>query len=390
MKTGYFSQYQFINAASMNNAMSAAASSIGQMSSGISYPGLIHPEAVSLTATGLSITVAAPLPFQTLFGDGTIAGASGIVTGTVSSAYSVSFTSLVPVSGASVTAYLLASAVTIQQDPYQVVGPPPGHPDYNPSFVPYTAYNYSINSLALSASTTAPDNASTFELARVTLTAAATGVGAISTAYQRRASSTVNGTQVALVSGTVTLAVSAYGGRTAAWSNAGTANLPSAASANGVPFFITALTSGAVTVAVSGTDVIYGTISGSGVSSASVSGYGTLGIVAESGSWYVEFLSPSAIGLKAAATTNDFSLIEGGTQLASFSALAGYMYDCPTGGTILVPTPTGSKKWIGISIVGSGYTTVSGFVNGASGSTVTMPGSQSFFMRDVSVSAGWI
>ncbi len=388
MKQGYFSQYEFINAASMNNAQSAAASSIGQMGSGLAYAGLIHPEAMTLTPAALSISVAAPMPFQVMFGDGTIAGASGIVTGQVTSSYSVSFSSSVPGSG-STTAYLLASVVSIQQDPYQVVGPPPGHPDYNPSFVPYTAYNYSINSLALSASTTAADNLTTFELGRVTLAAGATGVGTINTSYQRRASATMNGTQVLEVSGAVTLSGSLYGGRIAAWTNAGSGALPSAASMNGVPFIINARTSGAVTLTASGSDSIYGTISASGVSSVLVSGYGTLGLIAESGSWYVQFLSPSAIGLRPAATTNDFSLTDGGEQLASFTAFAGYSYTFPTGGTVTLDTPTGSRKWIGLTPYGSGYSTVIGTFNGASGNSAQMPGYQSGFMRDVSVGAGW-
>ena len=290
--TPYYSQYQFLSAANSNATAGTVSGSIAQVASGLSSPGLIHPEAVTLAATGLAVTVNAPLPFQTLFGSGVMATASGTTTGVVSSTYSVNFSGVVPTSGAAVTAYLLASYASIQEGSTQIIGPPPGHPDYNPAFSPYTAYTSTVDSLAMAASLTAPDNLTTFEIARCTLTSGATGVGTLSTAYQQRASS-----RVMPVSGSNVLPVSGYGGRTVVLQTSGTTTLWPAASGNGLSTTFISTASGTCTIQTSGTDLIYGSSVGntsSGVSLITLAQGASVTLADTLGIWQVQAGSASS------------------------------------------------------------------------------------------------
>jgi hypothetical protein len=100
---------------------------------------------------------------------------------------------------------MVASASTVQQGAYQVVGPPVGHPDYNANFNPYTAYNETQDTLLFTATTTVPDNVTYMEVCRVTLTAGQTQITAanVSTAYQVLAAPT-GGTRTVQGNETVT------------------------------------------------------------------------------------------------------------------------------------------------------------------------------------------
>ena len=169
-----FSTNQYIDAPTLN-AAAAAVSGDMQLAMGGNTAGLINPTSASYTTSGLSVTASLPSPFAVLFGNGVLAQAFGTTTGQSTSSYTVSFAGVVPASG-SVTAYLVASYQQIQQNSISVIGPPVGHPDYNPNFQPYTAYELNVDSLALSATSGAPDNATTFELFRCTLAAGATGI----------------------------------------------------------------------------------------------------------------------------------------------------------------------------------------------------------------------
>ena len=82
------------------------------------------------------------------------------------------------------TVYITATTFSLSLQPYQVIGPPIGHPDYNPSFAPYTAYGETVDSLSITLSTTAPNNQTVFELGRVVLTSGQTAVTSVTTSYQ--------------------------------------------------------------------------------------------------------------------------------------------------------------------------------------------------------------
>lgn len=144
-------------------------------------PGVVNPTSLTFTTTGgLTVTVtpanatANPSsPFKCLFGSGAYTDAHGITNGTDSDVYSVNFASLVPGSG-SVVAYVVAQYQQVLENALVVTGPPPGHPDYSSTFVPYLGYTTNQDSLNIFATTTVPDNIVSIELARVTLNAGQT------------------------------------------------------------------------------------------------------------------------------------------------------------------------------------------------------------------------
>src|SRR6185437_5782854 len=96
------------------------------------------------------------------------------------------------------TVYCLSQVTTIGENLVTVVGPPPGHPDYDPTFNPFDFYNTRRDSLSITASTTAPNNTTTFELFRVVLNAGQSIItsGQIDTSHWQYASAVLNPTGV--------------------------------------------------------------------------------------------------------------------------------------------------------------------------------------------------
>ena len=180
---------EFVNAALLNISFGNVGKSLAAIGrNSFAAPGLLYPELNSaFGATGLVVGVT----FSPSFGlvtSGAVAYAHGNTANADTQTYSVNMASLVPASGA-VTAYLLLAATTVQQQSTGVPGPATGHPSYNPNFVPTTVYQAITDTLALTASTSAPDNVSTFELARTTLSAGqgSIAVSGLTTAFQQRA-----------------------------------------------------------------------------------------------------------------------------------------------------------------------------------------------------------
>ena len=254
MKTPNFSSDQYIDAPTLNGASALVSGDFAQAAA-IFKAGLVFPEAASYGATGLSVNASLPSPFAVLFGTGILAQAHGTVTGQDTQSYSVSFSGAVPGSG-SRTAYLAASYSSIQQGAFQVVGPPVGHPDYNPNFAPYTAYTQNVDSLSLAVTTTAPDNISVFELFRCTLTSSSTGVGTMDTTYQLRASGP-NTLQSVNVSGSMVIPQS-YAGKVINIVSGGTYTMGAASANNGLTFSFACATSASVTMQTQGGDLFAG------------------------------------------------------------------------------------------------------------------------------------
>ncbi len=125
-------------------------------------------------------------PWGVISVSGIVVRAHGNQTGQDTTSYSVDFTSLVPASG-SLTAYLVASLMQIQQNPFPLTGPPQGHPSYNPNFVPSVAYAANTYTVALNAVTGGVDNVSIFELARTTLVPSQTQLSTFSVIGWQRA-----------------------------------------------------------------------------------------------------------------------------------------------------------------------------------------------------------
>ena len=188
MQTPTLNDGQFGSAANFSAAFALLTAGIAQANSAMHTPGISYPGLFGITESGLTITVTATAPFgvgpSILFGNGVLAQMLGTTAGTVTSSATVNLASLVPGSG-SVVAYVVASAAQVSQQGLPVVGPPSGHPDYNPSFAPYTGYGAVDDTLVLTATTTAPDNEVYVEICRTTLTAGQVTITTVDTSHQQ-------------------------------------------------------------------------------------------------------------------------------------------------------------------------------------------------------------
>ena len=89
-----------------------------------------------------------------------------------------------------------------------------------------------------------------------------------------------------------------------------------------------------------------------------------------------------------AISVGSLGLTDGGVQLASFTAVAGNAYVCPAGGTITLPSASGTRSKIAVAIGGAGATTLSGKINGAA--TFAVDGNQTLLLTDYDSTQGWI
>src|SRR5690348_6624373 len=170
MDTPQFTDGQFVNGSLLNGAFASAIANEKANSNEMHYPGLYNPSSLVFTPSSLVVQIQAPSPFAVLFGSGSLAGAHGTTAGADTSTYSLNMASFVPGSG-SQTVYLLAEYTQIGENLVQVVGPPPGHPDYDATFNPFSFYTTQRDSLSIVGSTAPADNVTSFELARITLSA---------------------------------------------------------------------------------------------------------------------------------------------------------------------------------------------------------------------------
>lgn len=287
MKSPNYSSQEYLDQNILNTGFGQVSGAIAQVAFGISQAGLMRPDAALLAFSGLSVSATLPTPFHVLFGNGTIVKPHGTVTGSDTTLYSASFAGLVPVSGSPVTAYMVASQVMIQQDAFTVIGPPVGHPDYNPNFQPYTAYATNVSSISVATSLTAPDNITTFEIGRTSLASGATGM-TLDTKYQVRAAAPLS-SQIQSVSGVVALSYADLG-RTFAFGASGIAVVPAASGANGGMYLIACTGPSSMSVQTSSPDLLYGnylsaTSCASGVSGISLAPGDLVAIHAENGRW---------------------------------------------------------------------------------------------------------
>lgn len=153
MRQPNFSNNEFVDQTNLNTAMSSISQSIGSAIQALHTAGLINDQMLGLNVSGNVITLSAPPPFAVLFPTGQVSGANGLVNGETNFSYALDTTLLIPTSG-SVIVNIVAELSEIYQDPIQIVGPPVGHPDFNPNFVPYTAYAYLQNTVNFQLSST--------------------------------------------------------------------------------------------------------------------------------------------------------------------------------------------------------------------------------------------
>lgn len=299
--TAQFSEQQFVNATGvggLNNGFGTASGAIAAVASGLwALPGLLAPEAMGVSFSGLVATVTLPAPWALVTSGGSTVYAHGTVTNQDTSTYSVDFSSAVPASG-SLTVYLLAQeAAAIQQGPVPIPGPPPGHPSYNPNFVPSVGYARSVQTVSLSASSGVADNLSTFELLRTTLAASATGVSSWTTSYQQRASSYRALPPAFLASGGI-LSVAQAQSMLAPSASGLTHTLPPASGSTGAVMSFFNANGGTDTISTAGTDRLFGA-SGAATASFTLQPSGAVSFYADgaNGAWRMTSSSPNAFAL---------------------------------------------------------------------------------------------
>jgi hypothetical protein len=183
MKTPLYTRFEFVDATAFSTAASQLASNVSFLALAQTSGGLFRPDVITTSSAGLVLTVHLPAPFALQNSSGALAGAHGVVDNQDTTAYTVNYTALVPPSGSQVV-YLSASLTTINQDPYQVVGPSEGHPSFQPGFIPFTAYATIVDTIALTATTTVPNNTTAFEIGRFTLNSGASTLPALDTSHQ--------------------------------------------------------------------------------------------------------------------------------------------------------------------------------------------------------------
>lgn len=295
MQTPNFSQYQFVDENGLNTAFGSVSGSIAALAAE-TFPvvGLLYPEMLTYSGSGMVLTVGAPSPAAIVTISGTVALAHGTTTGSDTQTYSVNFASLVPASG-SVTAYLVATAATVQQNPIGIPGPPQGHPSYNPNFVPGVGYQSTTDTFSLTATTSYPNNNTAFEVARTTLTAgqATLPTSSLDFSHQKRATGYLYQQPVG-VTGSYALPIAYAAAGFFAATPGYTNTLPPANSSAGIPLSLFNASTGVWTITASGSDQIYGLSGSAGLTSCQMPAQSALRLWCEGSAWRVVAASPNA------------------------------------------------------------------------------------------------
>jgi hypothetical protein len=215
----------------MDNAVAAQLTGYEQDIGALHTPGVVNGSAVTITTSGLNVTFTFGATFAAVT-QGLVCFPLGTTNGSTTNVYTVNTASLVPSSG-SQTIYFVMQQVPISQTPYTVVGPPSGHPDYSATFAPYTAYAQTDYSFSVTATTTAPNNTTSIELARTILTAGQSTVVAsnVVTTSQVNAGSVLTQSGVSAGSYTLTNFTVGADGRITAASTGETINITGSISA---------------------------------------------------------------------------------------------------------------------------------------------------------------
>lgn len=282
---------QFVDAngvGGLNAAFGTVSGAIVALGSGVwAFPGLVAPEGMTVSFSGLTATVGLPAPWGLVTSGGALVRAHGTQTGADTQTYTVPFSGLVPASGSAV-AYLTATVASIQQNPFPIPGPPQGDPSYNPNYVPTEGYATNLLSVALTAVSGQPNNVTSFELLRTTLSAGQATISLWSTEAQQRATPRDALAPIPLASGGLLTVQQAQGMLLPTVSGL-THTLPPASGAGGLFFNLFNPLSSNWTIATTGADRIGTPAASGGVSSMVVppSGSATLWGNAASGTWEV-------------------------------------------------------------------------------------------------------
>lgn len=179
----YFNDSDFVDADILNSEVSYQMQGDAAIGTSLHTAGCVGQSYFLAYTTGMQLTLILGAPFGVLFGTGQLAYGHGTTNGTDSGSYALDLSSFVPSTG-SVTVYVIAQEATVYQGAHEIVGPPVGNPDFSPNFIPYIGYSEVQDTLAVSVTTTVPDNFEIVELCRVVLDAGQSTLGAIDTSHQ--------------------------------------------------------------------------------------------------------------------------------------------------------------------------------------------------------------
>ena len=243
---------QYGDAVTMNTAFNQLASGVGDFDGKIFSPGLVRPDAISLGVTGLSVGYNLPSPFGVIFGSGRFATAHGVQTNVDSQSGVANFTSLAPTGSSTITAFLMATYSGVFQAPISIPGPPPGNPGYNPNYVGVVVYTDLRDTLNITATTAAPDNITSFEIARASITSATVTLSLL-TAAQVLAS--VNKCYRFLLATTGNITLTPAMATSLIVLSGTTATLPAISGSNGLSFSFLNLASSVASVITTGENI---------------------------------------------------------------------------------------------------------------------------------------
>ncbi len=291
MQSPVFQDPQFLDASGvggLNTAFGTVSGAIAALGSGVwAAAGLVSPEAMTTSFSGLVATIGLPAPWGVVTSGGALVRAHGTQTGQDTQSYTPTFSGLVPATG-SITAYLAATITSIQQNPFPIPGPPAGDPSYNPNYVPTEGYATNLLSVALTAVSGQPNNVTSFELLRTTLTAGQVTISSWSTVGQQRATPRDALAPLVLMSGgNLTQADAQF--MLMPGSAGLTHTLPPVSGAGGLNYHLFNASSGTWTIAAAGSDLIGTPAVPAGAASFVIpsSGSATLWGNAASGTWEV-------------------------------------------------------------------------------------------------------
>lgn len=380
MRSANWTDGEYLNAALMNLASQDSSGTTIEAAGVWAQPGLVRPDVLTWSASGLSLTVVAPPPFVVRFASGITAGAHGTTTGSDTQSSTVSFSTLVPASGPPITAYVVASLSNIQQTLIPITGPPPSNPAFNPNFVAFTAYAENVTSLNFLATTSVPDGINYIEVARTTLTSGQSSIslGNLIYSYQQLAGNVAT-LQSLSISGSVVLGPTAAGILQLVVASGLTVTLPPASNNNGLSFYIGGSGyAGVSTIAAAGADQIFGSATSPASTGAiSLPSSTTFVIVAAQGNWYAYSASPNWLLSQANTWSLPQTMVDtglGGVVIASGSGGYGSIQLQSDGGSRWIRANDGdfqildtTDSIVNVNVDPAGNITTSGFVQSLHG-----------------------
>ncbi len=187
MRRPNFGTKQFLDQTVFQSGADLARTSLATILSGAFRPGVLNVAQLTVAPSNLTLTLTAAPGFAVLFGNGVFGEMAGTSDGQNNNSTILDFTSFVPGSG-STTVYVVATTQPLNENPINVVGPPPGHPDYDPTFTPYVLYNQIWDTLRIQilSSNTTIDNVAVVELFRLQLAAGQTSISGSLIDYSKR------------------------------------------------------------------------------------------------------------------------------------------------------------------------------------------------------------